>query len=152
MTEARDSEGEAQIARALTLSGAALLGIIVLGGIAWLATRSDGDVPAGPEFTPVAPTTPAPVASVPALPFTDVTGSAGITFNHYSGAYGERLLPETMGGGVAFFDYDNDGDPDLLFVNSRAWPDTPAPADARSALYANRGDGTFKDEIGRAHV
>ena len=145
MTEARDSEGEAQIARALTLSGAALLGIIVLGGIAWLATRSDGDVPAAPEFTPVAPTTPAPVASVPALPFTDVTGSAGITFNHYSGAYGERLLPETMGGGVAFFDYDNDGDPDLLFVNSRAWPDTPAPADARSALYANRGDGTFED-------
>ena len=81
---------------------------------------------------------------MPALPFTDVTGSAGITFNHYS-AYGERLLPETMGGGVAFFDYDNDGDPDLLFVNSRAWLDTPAPADARSALYANRGDGTFED-------
>ena len=145
LEEERDSEGEAQIARALTLSAAALLGIAVLAGIVWFATRPSAVDDAGPDFEPVAPVTPSPVAAVPSLPFADVTEAAGIRFTHYSGAYGARLLPETMGGGVAFFDYDNDDDPDLLFVNSRAWPDTPDPVDARSALYANRGDGTFED-------
>ena len=58
----------------------------------------------------------------PPLAFTDITKAAGITFVHNNGAYGDKLLPETMGGGVAFFDFDNDGDQDLLFVNSTAWP------------------------------
>jgi hypothetical protein len=54
--------------------------------------------------------------------FTDITREAGITFVHNNGAYGDKLLPETMGGGVAFFDYDNDGHQDLLFINSTYWP------------------------------
>ena len=61
-------------------------------------------------------------ATPPAVAFTDVTAAAGIAFVHHNGAYGEKLLPETMGGGVAFFDYDGDGDQDLLFVNSTRWP------------------------------
>jgi hypothetical protein len=73
-----------------------------------------------------------------------VTQAAGIDFVHVNGAYGERLLPETMGGGVAFLDYDQDGRQDLLFVNSSPWPWRGGPR-TTSALYRNRGDGTFAD-------
>ena len=88
--------------------------------------------------------------ATPSIPFTDVSALAGVVFRHENGAYGERLLPETMGGGVAFFDYDDDGDQDLLLVNSTRWPwreaeaQNPAPA-ATSKLFRNRGDGTFDD-------
>ncbi len=64
-----------------------------------------------------------PAGAVPHVRFTDVTKQAGITFRHENAANGRKLLPETMGGGCAFFDFDNDGDQDLLFVNSLAhWP------------------------------
>ena len=53
---------------------------------------------------------------VPVARFKDVTVEAGIQFVHVNGAYGDKLLPETMGGGVAFFDFDNDGHQDLLFL------------------------------------
>ncbi len=59
---------------------------------------------------------------IPAARFTNVTAEAGITFVHNNGAYGDKLLPETMGGGVAFFDFDNNGSQDLLFINSTWWP------------------------------
>src|SRR5438105_8168899 len=84
---------------------------------------------------------------IPAAKFTDITSAAGIDFVHVNGAYGEKLLPETMGGGVAFFDYDNDGHQDLLFINSTYWPGH-APKDKkppRMALYHNDGKGRFTD-------
>ena len=56
-------------------------------------------------------------AEIPVARFTDISHEAGITFTHVNGAYGDKLLPETMGGGVAFFDCDNDGCQDLLFIN-----------------------------------
>src|SRR5437867_3896048 len=86
-------------------------------------------------------------AEVPTAKFTDVTRESGITFVHNNGAYGEKLLPETMGGGVAFFDYDNDGHQDLLFVNSTEWPwhPTPTKPPATMALYHNDGKGHFTD-------
>jgi hypothetical protein len=83
---------------------------------------------------------------LPKVTFTDVTRPAGITFRHTNGAFGKKLLPETMGSGVAFLDCDGDGRPDLFFVNSCAWPgyekkgDPPTPA-----LYHNVGDGTFAE-------
>ena len=60
---------------------------------------------------------------IPRVRFTDITDLAGIDFVHENGARGQKLLPETMGGGCAFFDYDSDGDQDLLFVNSQPLPE-----------------------------
>src|SRR5690349_1907944 len=56
--------------------------------------------------------------SIPEAKFKEITESAGINFRHVNGAQGEKLLPETMGGGCAFFDFDNDGNQDLVFTNS----------------------------------
>ena len=83
--------------------------------------------------------------SLPSVKFVDITKEAGIAFVHYNGALGEKLLPETMGSGVAFLDYDGDGDQDLFFVNSSYWPGheiKPAPT---QALYRNDGKGHFED-------
>lgn len=84
---------------------------------------------------------------VPMMPFADITESAGIKFVHENGAAGEKLLPESMGGGVAFLDYDGDGDPDILFVNSCRWPwdGRSAPTTPTMALYRNDGDCKFSD-------
>jgi hypothetical protein len=60
--------------------------------------------------------------AVPAVRFTDVTEQAGIRFVHTNGSFGKKLLPETMGSGVAFLDFNRDGKQDLLFVNSCYWP------------------------------
>jgi hypothetical protein len=85
-------------------------------------------------------------SQLPRIPFTDITAETGITFNHVNGATGEKLLPETMGSGVAVLDADNDGDQDLLFVNSDLWPwARPVSRRPTMALYANTGNGTFED-------
>jgi hypothetical protein len=83
----------------------------------------------------------------------DVTESAGIDFVHENGAYGDKLLPETMGGGCAFLDYNSDGDQDILFVNSERWPWDPRPAPevpATLKLFANDGSGHFEDATAAA--
>src|SRR5262245_41910687 len=86
-------------------------------------------------------------SEIPVAKFTDITGKAGITFTHVNGAYGDKLLPETMGGGVAFFDFDNDGNQDLLFINSSFWPDhiPQGKKQPTMALYRNDGKGRFID-------
>src|SRR5258707_12977563 len=87
---------------------------------------------------------------IPVAKFTDVTTEAGIHFVHANGAYGDKLLPETMGGGVAFFDFDNDGNQDLLFVNSCYWPGhiPEGKHQPTMALYRNDGHGHFADVTG----
>ena len=82
-----------------------------------------------------------PAAAVPVARFTDITTPAGITFRPSNGATGEKLLPETMGGGVAFLDFDGDGAPDLLFVNGTSWPWTPGGPKTTTALYHNDSKG-----------
>jgi hypothetical protein len=86
----------------------------------------------------------APKPAAAAVTFTDVTKTAGITFKHNNGAFGKKYLPETMGSGVVFLDFDGDGYPDVFFVNSKNWPDHPGPK-SYSALYHNNKNGTFSD-------
>jgi len=74
--------------------------------------------------------------------FTDVTTAAGITFRHNSGRAGKKWLPETLGSGGAFFDFDGDGWLDLFLVNSRHWVSKPGRR-SLSALYRNTGTGKF---------
>jgi enediyne biosynthesis protein E4 len=86
----------------------------------------------------------ADASSHPLFQLKDVTSQAGIDFRHNSGAYGGKFLPETLGSGCAFLDYDSDGYPDILLVNSMDWPGHKR---IRSALklYKNNRNGTFSD-------
>ena len=78
-----------------------------------------------------------------AIRFTDVTAQAGIRFTHNSGRAGKKWLPETMGSGCAFFDFDGDGWPDILLINSKDW--TPRGRRSLLALYHNNRNGTFTE-------
>ncbi|HEY2973165.1 MAG TPA: CRTAC1 family protein [Pyrinomonadaceae bacterium] len=105
----------------------------------------------------VASQTPTPAASpTPPRPsgpieFTDVSAQAGIRFKHNTGAFGKKYLPETLGTGCAFFDYDNDGWQDILLVNSMDWPEHKT-GKSFLALYHNNQDGTFTDVTRQAGV
>jgi len=79
-----------------------------------------------------------------AFRFADVTASAGIHFQHNSGAYGGKLLPETLGSGCAFLDYDADGWQDILLINGMDWPGHKRQRSALQ-LYRNNRNGTFTD-------
>jgi len=76
--------------------------------------------------------------------FTDITQAAGIHFEHTNGAFGDKYLPEALGPGCAFIDYDNDGYPDILIVNGQ---DFPGHGHTQSTLklYHNNGNGSFTD-------
>jgi hypothetical protein len=80
--------------------------------------------------------------------FTDVTNHAGIHFEHNSGAFGGKFLPETLGSGCAFLDYDRDGWQDILLINGTAWP---GHKNRRTTLrlFHNDGNGTFTDVTSR---
>lgn len=81
--------------------------------------------------------------------FADVTNAAGIQFHHNSGAYGGKLLPETLGSGCAFLDYDGDGWQDILLINSMDWPGHKRQT-SMLKLYRNNRNGTFSDVTHRA--
>ena len=80
----------------------------------------------------------------PALRLADVTAAAGLQFRHNSGAFGGKLLPETMGAGCAFLDYDADGWQDVLLVNGMDWPGHKRER-STLRLYRNNRNGTFTD-------
>jgi hypothetical protein len=82
--------------------------------------------------------------------FRDVTAQAGIRFTHNNGAFGKKWLPETMGPGCAFIDYDNDGYPDVLLINGEDWPGHPKAGATTPKLYHNNHDGTFTDVTRKA--
>jgi enediyne biosynthesis protein E4 len=81
--------------------------------------------------------------------FRDITAQAGIHFTHNNAAFGKKYLPETMGPGCAFIDYDNDGYPDILLVNGQGWPGHQQKT-TTLALYHNNHDGTFTDVARKA--
>lgn len=87
---------------------------------------------------------PAPVAGQQ-IRFRDITSQAGIHFTHNNGAFGKKWLPETMGPGCAFIDYDNDGYPDILLVNGDDFPGHPHGGATTPKLYHNNRNGTFTD-------
>ncbi len=90
------------------------------------------------------------VPAVAQITFRDITRSAGIRFVHNNGARGKKYLPETMGPGCAFIDYDNDGNPDVLLINGEDW--TPGGRPSTLKLYHNNGNGTFTDVTMRSHL
>ena len=116
-----------------------LLCVVAAGAVWWLQRRPvTRSTTLAPIQSPIASDTgrgPRP----PTVRFTDITREAGIRFMHHNGAQGKKLLPETMGGGVACFDLDGDGDADLLFTNGTDWPDSEhgTRGTATSILYRN---------------
>lgn len=104
--------------------------------------KSNPEQVAATEAEAPAPTQ-APRYSGP-IEFVDVTAQAGLNFKHNSGAFGKKYMPETVGSGCAFLDYDNDGWQDILLVNSMNWPEHKG-AKSFSALYHNNQNGTFTD-------
>jgi enediyne biosynthesis protein E4 len=95
-------------------------------------------------------------ASIPATAsasneiFTDITEEAGISWRQFSGESPDRFLIETMGGGVAFFDFDNDGLLDIFFVNGGETPHGKSSLPLSNALYRNLGNGKFENVAAKA--
>jgi hypothetical protein len=84
-------------------------------------------------------------ASAQSVTFRDVTATAGLRFTHNNGAFGKKWLPETMGPGCAFLDYDEDGYPDILLVNGTDFAGHPKNGATTPHLFRNNGNGTFTD-------
>src|SRR5579863_1016531 len=99
---------------------------------------------------PSARRSPKPAAAESGIHFEDVTRAAGIHFVHNNGAFGRKWLPETMGPGVGFIDYNNDGWQDIFFVNGQDWPGHHVHGATTLALYRNNHDGTFTDVTRKA--
>ena len=91
----------------------------------------------------------APAQTGGAAQFRDITQRAGIRFVHTTGAFGRKYLPETMGPGVAFIDFDGDGWPDIFLVNGMDFPEH-VRRHSTPRLYRNNRDGTFTDVTSKA--
>lgn len=92
---------------------------------------------------------------LPTITMVDATEGCGVDFEFESGRYGDKLLPETMGGGVAVFDYNNDSHADILLVNAMRWPFAEEKYDSSSApatckLFQGNGKGMFQDVTAQA--
>ena len=83
-------------------------------------------------------------SSPPGFQLVDVTAAAGLTFRHNNGGFGRAFLPETLGSGCAFLDYDRDGWQDILLVNGMDWPGHKRQR-STLRLYRNNRNGTFAD-------
>ena len=84
--------------------------------------------------------------------YINITEESGIDFKHNSGAFGKKYLPETMGAGSAFIDYNRDGWQDIIFVNGKDWSGHPTGKRQEMALYRNDGGGNFTDKTKSAKL
>ncbi len=117
-------------------SGSALLSVLVVLAVCGLALASG--LPAGP--------------ALPGVQFVDATRRSGIDFHLICGGAEKRYILESMCGGVAFFDYDNDGWLDILLVNGSTLEDLRRGTSPNSKLYHNNRDGSFTDVSARAGI
>src|SRR5262249_40873504 len=121
------------------VSGILALGLIsVLGTLAW----RQGSSTLAPEAASALPEA-APASSATLIRFEDVAQRAGIHFEHFNGLTEIYYVPQIMGGGVAWLDYDQDGYLDLLLIQGSKFPPDESFSGPTSRLYRNRGDGTF---------
>jgi hypothetical protein len=81
----------------------------------------------------------------PGFRFVDATAASGIAFDHFTGAFGRKYLPETLGSGVAILDADGDGRQDVLALGGTSWPAQARPPGATTRLFRNKGRGVFED-------
>ena len=152
-TSSGGSRRVASVARSATSSGGsrrvARPRTIPLASAFLLAFAACGD--GEPEVEQPGYAEPSPAAEPAAraavgLRFTEISAEAGIDFKHQNGAFGQKWMPETLGSGAAFLDYDGDDDPDLFLVNSDWWPGRDYRGERPTQrLYRNLGDGRFED-------
>lgn len=141
-----DHADDAVIGRAFRWSAVAFIFLILMAAVAaYLLNRPEKAEPEQVTELTVPESPERPNATVPQVIFKDVTDEAGLSFVHQTGATGDKLLPETMGGGVAFFDFDSDGDQDLLFTNGTSWSESDEAPASTPALFSNDGLGHFED-------
>ncbi len=146
--EDQDEQNDEIIASALKYSVIVLVAIAILVGTGFLVRSfyvAEEIVEQETQIT--LPEEREVVQEIPSMPFVDITKECGVDWIHVSGMEGEKLLPETMGGGIAILDYDQDGDEDLLFVGGNTWEWSEAPnSTPRSlCLFSNDGTGKFTD-------
>lgn len=144
------------IATALKWSLMLMVMLLVAGGVfAFRLWHVPVEIAVAPPPPPPPPPPPDKMET-PEIRFTDITSNAGIRFVHENGSYGDKLLPETMGSGCAFCDYDGDGDQDIILVNSSRWPWDPPNkgitddeehqiSKPTQAVYRNDGECRFTD-------
>jgi hypothetical protein len=120
-------------------------------GIGWIVLLIAAAIGQTQKGVPIQHKTVTPGSSIP-VHFTDIRKAAGISFVQDSTQSDEKYYLETMGTGVGWIDYDQDGLMDLYFVQSAATDIYKPAKPLRSALYHNNGDGTFTDVTEKAGV
>jgi len=142
---------DSAVGRAFWRSFAVIIAVVGVGASYWYLSRPPVKVVEAKDVKrPEAAKRERAKVEPPDARFVDVTKESGVDFVHFNGATGAKLLPETMGGGVAILDYNNDGFQDLLFTSGRAWewdegkPGAPVQKPTLK-LYRNDGKGHFTD-------